>query len=59
MLCRKHFSTLLQGDDNTNAAFRDVLNPIDDDIVEIPPPSHEEVEVAIMPNCLRPDVMSW
>ena len=39
-LWRKHFSTLLQGDDNANAAFRDVPYPIDDDGVEIPPPSH-------------------
>ena len=47
-LWRKHFSTLLQGDDNTNAAFRDVPNPIDDDGMKIPPPSREEVQVAIM-----------
>ena len=32
----------------TNTASRDVVpNPIDDDGVEIPPPSHEEVKVAI------------
>ena len=44
----RHFSTLLQCDDNTNAAFRDVLNPIDDNGVEISPPSYEELKVAIM-----------
>ena len=43
-----NFYTLLQGDDNTNTALRDVPNPIDDDDVEIPPPSHEEVKVAVM-----------
>ena len=48
-LYRKHFSTLLRGEDDTNTAFRDVdPNLIDDDDVEIPPPSHEEVKVAIM-----------
>ena len=47
-LWRKHFSTLLEGDDDTNTAFRDVPNPIDDDGVEIPPLSQEEVKVAIM-----------
>ena len=41
-LWRKHLSTLLQGDDDTNTASRDdVPNPLDDDGVEIPPPSHE------------------
>ena len=46
-LWRKHFSTLIQCDDDTNVAFRDVApNPIDDDGVVIPPPSHEEVQVA-------------
>ena len=46
---RKFFSTVLQGDDDTNTAFRDVVpNPIDDDGVEVSPPSHEEVKVAIM-----------
>ena len=45
---KKQFSTLLQGDDDTNTGFRDVaLNPIDDDGVEIPPFSYEEVKVAI------------
>ena len=34
---------LLQGDDDTNNAFRDVVpNPINDDGVEIPPPCHED-----------------
>ena len=47
-LWRNHFATLLQGDDDTNTAFRNVLNPIDDDGVEIPPPSHEKLKVAIM-----------
>ena len=43
-LWRKHFSTLLQGYDDTNTAFRyAVPNPIDDDGVEIPPPSQEVV----------------
>ena len=42
------FSTLLQDDDDTNTAFRDIVpNSIVDNCVEIPPPSHEEV------NCLR------
>ena len=46
---RKHLSTLLQGNYDTNTAFRDVVpNLIDDDGVEIPPPSHEEVKVAVM-----------
>ena len=71
-LFRKHFSTLLQGEDNTNTAFRHVVpNPIDDDGVEISPPSHEEVKVAIMylkrnkasgPDCLPTEpfkTMSW
>ena len=73
-LWRKHFSTLLQGDNDTNTAFRDVVpNLIDDGGVEIASPSHEEVKVAIMRlknktatgpgasplNCLRPDVMGW
>ena len=40
---------LLQGDDDTNTAFRDVIpKPIDDDGLEIPLPSHEEVKIAIM-----------
>ena len=48
-LWRKYFSTLLQGDNGTNTACRDVVpNPINDNGVEIPPPSHEEVKVAIM-----------
>ena len=45
---RKHFSTLLQGDDDTNTAFTDVVpKPIVDDGVEIPSPSHEEDKIAI------------
>ena len=48
-LWRKYFPTLLQGDDDTNTAFRDVIpKPIDDDGVEILQSSHEEVRVAIM-----------
>ena len=59
---------------NRDTAYRDVVpNPTDDDGVEISPPSHGEVKVAIMRlknikragtdglpffNCLRPDVMS-
>ena len=42
-LWRKHYYTLLEGDDDTNTVFRDaVLNPIDDDCVEIASPTHEE-----------------
>ena len=49
-LWRKHFSTLLQGDDDTNTAYSDdVPNQINDDGVE--PHSHEEVKVAIMRQC--------
>ena len=47
-LWKKHFSTLLQGDENTNTAFREVPNQIDEYCVEIPPPSHDEIKVAIM-----------
>ena len=48
-LWRKHFSTSLQGDDDTNTEFRDIVpNPIDDDGVEIPLPSHKEVKVVVM-----------
>ena len=65
---------MLQSDDDTNTYSIDVVpKPIDDDEVEIPPPSHEEVKVAITRlenierqalmasplNCLKPDVMSW
>ena len=62
---------MLESDDYTKTAFRDVIpNQIDGDGVEIPPPSHEEVNVAIMQfkndglmafplNYLRPNVMSW
>ena len=47
-LWRKHFNPLLQGDDDTNTVFRDVVpKSIEDDVVEIPPPSHEKVKVAI------------
>ena len=46
-LWRKYFSTLLQGNDDINTAFRDVVpNLIVDDGVEIPSLSHEEVKVA-------------
>ena len=48
-LWRKHFSTLLQGDDDTIIAFRDhVPNAIEDGGVEILPPIQEEVKVTIM-----------
>ena len=72
-LRRKHFSTLLQGNDDSNTAFRDIVpNPIDDAGMEIPPPIHEEVKGAIIHlknnkaadpnglplNCLIPAVMS-
>ena len=70
----KYFSTLLHGDDNINTATKAVLpNPIYDDGVEIPSPSHEVVKIAIMRpknnkaadpdgpplNCLRPDAVNW
>ena len=44
-----HFSTLLRGEGDINAATREDSEPaqIDDDGVEIPPPSHNEVRVAI------------
>ena len=73
-LWRKHFSTLLQSDNYTKTAFRDfVPNPIDDDCVDIPLPSHEQsksqlcvvktvkrqVVMAFPLNCLRPKAMSW
>ena len=39
--------TLLSVDDDTYAAFGDVVpSPIDDDGVEITPPSHKEVNVS-------------
>ena len=72
-LWRKYFSTLLQGDDDTNIAFRHVVpNAIEDDSEEISPPSHEDIKIALcilktvkrqvlmtFPlNCLRPGVMS-
>ena len=48
-LWRKYFSTLLQGDGDTNTAFRVVVpNQIDDGDVKISSPSHEKVKVAIM-----------
>ena len=41
----KHFFTLFEGDDDTSIAFRnDVLNPINDDGLEIPLPGHEEAK---------------
>ena len=45
----QNFSTLLRGDGNINSATRkdSVPAPIDDDGVEMPPPSHNEVRVAI------------
>ena len=48
-LWRKYFSTLIQGDDDINTAYRGIVpNAIDDDGVEIPPTSHEAVKVATM-----------
>ena len=48
-LWRKRFSTLLQGNDDNNTAFRDVVpNPIDNDGVEVPPPRNKKVKVANM-----------
>ena len=48
-LWRHHFSTLLRGDGDINTATRKDSEPtsIDDDGVEIPPSSHNEVRVAI------------
>ena len=48
-LWRHHFSSLLQGEGNINAATREDSEPapIDDYGVEIPPLSHNEVRVAI------------
>ena len=48
-LWRYYFSTLLRGDGDINSATREDSEPapIDDDGVEIPPPSHNEVRVAI------------
>ena len=48
-LWRHYFSTLLRGDGDINSATREDSEPapIDDDGVEIPPPSHNEVRVAI------------
>ena len=44
-----HFSTLLQGESEINAATRKDSEPapIDDDVVEIPPPSYNELRAAI------------
>ena len=48
-LWSRHFSMLLQGDDDINSATIEISEPapIDDDGREIPPPSHNEVRVAI------------
>ena len=48
-LWRQHFSNLLAGDDPNNSALGECspIPPIDDDRVEIPPPSQDEVKVAI------------
>ena len=48
-LWRHHFSTLLRGDGNNEAATKDDNEsaPIEDNGIEIPPPSHNEVRVAI------------
>ena len=48
-LWRYHFSTLLRGEGDTNAATREDSKPvtIDDYGVETPPPSHNKVRVAI------------
>ena len=48
-LWRHHFSTLLQGIGDINAATREDSEPapIDDDGIEMPPPSHNEVRFAI------------
>ena len=46
-LWRKHFSTLLQGDEDVSIPFTDVVpNTIDDNRVEISPPSYEVIKVA-------------
>ncbi|XP_037957054.1 uncharacterized protein LOC119686977 [Teleopsis dalmanni] len=46
---KEHFSKLLSGDDNINSAIEEMpsVSPIENDDVEIPPPSHNEVRVAI------------
>ena len=48
-LRRHHFSALLRGEGDINAATRKDSEPapIDNDGVEIPPPSYNEVRVAI------------
>ena len=48
-LWRHHFSTLLRGDGVNNSATREDSEPapIDDDRIEIPPSSHNEVRFAI------------
>ena len=48
-LWRHHFSTLLRGDGDINSITKEDSKPapIDDDRVEISPPSHNEVRVAI------------
>ena len=72
-LWRKHFSTLLQDDEDPNIAFRDVVpNPIDNDGLEISRPSYKsksglcalkiikrQVLMASLLNYLSPDAMSW
>ena len=56
MLWRKHFLSLLQDDGDTNTTFRDVVpNPIDDDDVEISPPSHEVVIMHLDNKAAGPD----
>ncbi|XP_037928856.1 uncharacterized protein LOC119663271 [Teleopsis dalmanni] len=46
---KEHFSKLLSGDDNINSAIEEMpsVSPIENDDVEIPPHSHNEVCVAI------------
>ena len=46
---RQHFYNLLTGDDSTNSAQGECssIQPIDDDVIEVPPPSHDEVRVAV------------
>ena len=48
-LWRHHFSSLLRSEGDINAATREDSEqaPIDDDGVEIPPPSHNDVRLAI------------
>ena len=53
-LWRKHFSTLLESNDDSNKACRDVVVVVEDDGVDI-----SQFMIASPLNCLRPYVTSW